>query len=45
MRDRWFAGALVVPFVLGIASAPTHPGTEAFTFREQYPKPGVTTSS
>jgi outer membrane protein assembly factor BamB len=34
MRDRWFAGALVVPFVLGIASAPTNPGTEAFTFRD-----------
>ena len=34
MRDRWFAGALVVPFVLGIASAPSHPGTEVFTFRD-----------
>ena len=34
MRDRWFAGALVVPFVLGIASAPTNPGTEAFTVRD-----------
>lgn len=34
MRDRWFAGALVVPFVLGLASAPTAVGAEAFSFRD-----------
>ena len=34
MRDRWFAGALVLPFVLGFASAPTDPGVEVFSFRD-----------
>jgi hypothetical protein len=34
MRDRWFAGDLVVPFVLGLASAPANPGSEAFRFRD-----------
>jgi hypothetical protein len=34
MRDRWLAGALVVPFVLGIAGAPAGAGVEAFHFRD-----------
>jgi hypothetical protein len=34
MRDRWFAGALVIPFVLGLASAPASPGVEVFSFRD-----------
>jgi hypothetical protein len=34
MRERWFAGALVLPFVLGVASAPTNTGTEEFAFRD-----------
>jgi hypothetical protein len=34
MRERWLAGAVVVPFVLGIASAPSHPGDEVFRFRD-----------
>jgi hypothetical protein len=34
MRDGWFAGALVVPFVLAFASAPANPGVEEFSFRD-----------
>ena len=34
VRDRVLAGALVVPFVLGTAAAPSHPGHVEFTFRD-----------
>ncbi|GAB3789521.1 WD40 repeat domain-containing protein [Nocardioides ungokensis] len=34
MRDRVFAGALVVPFVLGTVAAPSRPGHTELTFRD-----------
>ena len=34
MRDRVLAGILVVPFVMGAAAAPSHPGRVEFTFRD-----------
>ena len=34
MRDRWLAGAVVVPFVIGLAGSPVHPGREAFRFAD-----------
>ena len=34
MRDRVLAGALVVPFALGTAAAPSHPGHKELTFRD-----------
>lgn len=34
MRDRVLAGILVVPFVMGAASAPSHPGRVELTFRD-----------
>ena len=34
MRDRVLAGALVVPFLMGAAAAPSHPGHVELTFRD-----------
>ena len=34
MRDRVLAGILVVPFVMGAAAAPSHPGRVELTFRD-----------
>ena len=34
MRDRVLAGALVVPFLVGAAAAPSHPGHVELTFRD-----------
>jgi hypothetical protein len=34
MLDRVMAGAVVVPFLMGAASAPSHPGHVEFTFRD-----------